>query len=607
MDVIIMQTLLPKPKNISYKDGCFLFRNGLSVRIDDVRLFRTAVRLKESVAEAVHKSVSIAVGGEGDIRFYNDPALPDQGYVLRVEKERIDIAYHDEAAAFWAVSTLRQILSGGGSAVPCLVIEDNPDFPVRGYMLDISRCKVPKRETLFRYVDCMADLKLNMLQLYIEGFSFAYPSFPQVWKPLTPLTPEDIMALDEYCRERYIDLVPCQNNFGHMHAWLARPEFHSLAERPDAGWPTTLNPLDEQSLRLVEQINDDLLPCFGSSYYNICCDETFELGQGRSKALADQLGVGRVYLDFLKKVYDISKSRGKTPMFWGDVIQAHPKLIAELPKDIIALAWGYEPADPAEDYCRKFQESGIRYFVSPGTSTWTSVFGRTDHMLDNVTSAAENGKACGASGLLNTEWGDGGHWQCVPANYAGLTFGAAMAWNVDKSQREILPDFLSAYLFRDKNNVMGKLALDFGNYYQKEAKTMFNITYTRSVLKNPKDHVADTKPEDHRKVADYIDSLLPKLDETLLGCVDAEQILREYRNSARIVRLGAMVGAYYAGGKYDENALLQMRQETDEILMEFQTLWAERNQLGRLTEATAVFRSRLEGFDRQLAEKAFSF
>ena len=72
-------------------------------------------------------------------------------------------------------------------------------------MLDISRDKTPKLETLFDFVDFMAGVKLNQLQLYIEGFPFAYPSFPQVWQAEDPLTGEDIIELnaDLHASEAY--------------------------------------------------------------------------------------------------------------------------------------------------------------------------------------------------------------------------------------------------------------------------------------------------------------------------------------------------------------------------------------------------------------------
>ena len=48
-------------------------------------------------------------------------------------------------------------------ALPSLEIEDWPDFPARGVMLDISRDKVPPIETLFSLIDLLAQWKTNQL------------------------------------------------------------------------------------------------------------------------------------------------------------------------------------------------------------------------------------------------------------------------------------------------------------------------------------------------------------------------------------------------------------------------------------------------------------
>ena len=85
---------------------------------------------------------------------------------------------------------------------------------------------------------------------------------------------------------------------------------------------------------------DELLPHFTSPLFNVGCDETFDLGQGRSKTEVEKRGRERVYLDFLRKVYELACSHGRMMQFWGDIILHRPELIPELPKDVIALEWG---------------------------------------------------------------------------------------------------------------------------------------------------------------------------------------------------------------------------------------------------------------------------
>ena len=92
-----------------------------------------------------------------------------------------------------------QIAFWNEGRLPCLEIYDFPRFEQRGYMLDVSRCRVPTMETLKHLVDVLARLRYNQLQLYMEH-AFAYEGHETVWEDASPYTPEDIQALDGYLR-----------------------------------------------------------------------------------------------------------------------------------------------------------------------------------------------------------------------------------------------------------------------------------------------------------------------------------------------------------------------------------------------------------------------
>ena len=51
--------------------------------------------------------------------------------------------------------------------------------------------------------------------------TFAYRNHRAVWEHASPLTAQDILELDAFCRARYIELVPNQNSFGHITAGCA--------------------------------------------------------------------------------------------------------------------------------------------------------------------------------------------------------------------------------------------------------------------------------------------------------------------------------------------------------------------------------------------------
>jgi len=323
-----------------------------------------------------------------------------EGYALAISRSGIEILFREPEGLRAAAATLRQLIHQYGRRLPCLKIRDWPDFSRRGVMLDISRGRVPRLETLLDLAQNLADLKINELQLYTEH-TFAYRRYKSVWQSWGALTAKEIRILDSHCRKLGIDLVPNQNSFGHLRCFLEHPELKKLAEvscpYEDAGGefvrrPSTLAPNHSGSIPFLRTLYDELLPNFSSKFFNVGCDETWDLGRGQSKKMCERIGKGEVYLDFLKKIHREVSARGKTMMFWGDIILKYPKLIRKLPKDAVALNWGYEANHPFGREAAKFAGSRIPFYVCPGTAAWQTLIGRHDNALANLRAAAVAGK-----------------------------------------------------------------------------------------------------------------------------------------------------------------------------------------------------------------------
>ncbi len=541
-------------------------------------------------ADQVGATLSVVPGG----------VRHQQGYELTVTEAGIHIVASTPAGAFYGVMTLSQILQQRGNTLPTLRVRDWPDFPHRGVMLDISRDKVPTMETLYALVDLLAALKVNQLQLYTEH-TFAYRNHPVVWAEASPLTGEEILALDAYCRERFIELVPNQNTFGHMRRWLIHDEYRDLAECPegcDTRWghfdePFSLNPLDPRSLDLVRSLLDELLPHFFSHCVNVGCDETVDLGQGRSKEAVEKYGEGRVYLDFLMKIYREVKARGHTMMFWGDIIVQHPNLVPELPRDVIALEWGYEADHPFDAHGALFAASGVPFYVCPGTSTWNTVAGRTDNAIGNLRNAAENGLKHGAIGFLNTDWGDNGHWQPLPVSFLGYAYGAAVSWAYEANRDVNVVPALDAFVFRDSAGVMGRLAYDLGNAYQVPGVYNFNGSILFRILQWPPEQIAEYKGltvEGLQKTLAYIDRVMADLERADMAREDADLIKREFAWAADMLRHAARRGIWALGKvRGQEDVLLRrdLARDAARLMAEFREIWHARNRPGGFKDSLA--------------------
>jgi len=415
------------------------------------------------------------------VTFITDAALSAEAYRLDVAKDGVRIAAATRKGAFYALQTLRQLVQDDAT-IPAVAIADAPDLPLRGFMMDVSRDKIPSMATLRRFIDDLAAVKMNHFELYVEGFSYAYPSFPAVWREETPLTPADYEELDRYCAEREIDFVPNQNGFGHMSAWLARPEFRSLAEKEDGfvAWgfpfpPSTLNPLDPDSFGLVRTLYGDMLPHCSSRYFNINGDEPFELGLGKSKAECERIGREAVYVGFVKRLCDEAARHGRIPMMWGDVLVNHPDAVRSLPPEVVFIDWGYDHPYPFDEHAAMLAGAGVRFVAAPGTSAWNSFASRRRDMLATTRNAADAVKRHGGLGILQTDWGDFGHLQYLPFSWPGMLEAAGAAWSVPPTE-EAVADHLDRFLVPEGAGRLGRAIIGLSRYAEHEREFVYNAT-----------------------------------------------------------------------------------------------------------------------------------
>jgi hexosaminidase len=369
-------------------------------------------------------------------------ALPPGGYHLTISANSINLTTADLSGEHAARATLAQLSTLRPGFLPCLTIEDFPAFPIRGVMLDISRDRIPTMERLHEIIDLLASLKFNHLQLYTEH-TFAYTNHEDAWRGWSPITADELRRVIPYAHARGIDLAANQNCFGHLASWLRLPKYAHLAEThgdwmfdvwPRSG-PFSLCPTDPASLDFIRDLLNELLPNFSSPLVNIGCDETYDIGWGRSKAEVDRRGRSAVYLDFLEKICDLVRQHNKRPMFWGDIALSHPECVPQIPHDLVCLAWGYEADSPFENWCSTLAAAQRETWVCPGTSSWRSTIGRTTERRANINAAARAGTTFKSPGFLICDWGDTGHHQQWPITANALAHAAQAAWNPAPTSR----------------------------------------------------------------------------------------------------------------------------------------------------------------------------
>ncbi len=355
-------------------------------------------------------------------------------YTIAFDGRALAATAADDDGEHSARSALRQLAANEGSECPGFEIGDWPRFATRGFMLDVSRNRVPTMQTLRELIDTLSALRMNHLQLYTEH-TFAYRGHEGVWRDASPMTADEIRALEALCRERGITLAANQNCFGHLAEWLSRPEYAHLAETHGPynfygltrSGPFSLCPVDERSLSLVSDWIGQLRECFTSPLINVGCDETADVGVGRSKQAVAERGKGAVYAAFVASVARLAEEQGFQPMFWADIALGSPGTLEMLPASLQPLAWGYEPDSPFDEWNTALRSAGRVGWVCPGTACWRTFGGRTAERRATLDAACT--ERAGFDGVLITAWGDVGHQQQWPITLHALGDAAHAAWH----------------------------------------------------------------------------------------------------------------------------------------------------------------------------------
>ncbi|MCL4562773.1 MAG: family 20 glycosylhydrolase [Chloroflexi bacterium] len=605
--IISSINLLPIPRQRVYGPGAVALGGIHFLTIEapnPQELLFSALRLQKGLREHSGINIELIAGGAAPLdisgitlRISPEKIDHPQGYTLSISVTGITIEGSTPNGVFYGVSTLLQIAGQVEDAIPCMEISDWPDFPARGVMLDVSRDKVPTLETLMELIDLLAGWKINQLQLYTEN-TFAYQNHPTAWKDASPITSQDILLLDQFCRERFVELVPNQNSFGHLTNWLRLPAYAHLAETHgefSTPWgmergPYSLCPIDPGSLQLVESWFDELLPNFSSRMVNVGCDETFDVGHGRSQEAARQVGAERLYLDFLLAIDRSLHARGRTMQFWGDMLVNHPEIIPEVPGDAIALEWGYEANHPFDQRGAVYQSAGVTFYVCPGTSSWNSLAGRTDNALANLLNAAENGLKHHAVGYLITDWGDRGHWQPLPVSYLGFAAGSAYSWSLQANRDLDIAAAISLHAFHDPSGSMGRLAFDLGNVYRAVGIEPENSSALFWILQLPLEAIrsqGEAYMHSFRGVLQAVDQAARLLGKARMEGRDASLVRDEYRLVVRLLRHACDRGRLAFEQDPQKAARLRGKLKTDlvRILPAYRRIWLRRNRPGGLSDS----------------------
>jgi len=335
------QTVLIAPKGnleVEYLKKSILKQLGLDLKIN------TAIpKSKNSILLKLNPSLKIDIGG----------------YKLMINANVINVEAANTEGLFYGIQTLNQLIeyySKTNSPIPALKIQDQPQFIWRGMHLDVSRHFFPKSD-IKKYIDYLALYKMNVFHWHLtddQGWRIEIKKYPKLTsigafrkesmvghyneqrydgKPYGGFyTQEDIKEIVAYAKQNHITVVPEIEMPGHATAALAAyPEYSCTGGPFDVG--TKWGVLDdvfcpnENTLRFLKDVLDEVIPLFPSEYIHIGgdeCPKTRWHQCAKCQALIQQKGLKDEHELQSYIVTQIEKhinNKGKKIIGWDEILE----------------------------------------------------------------------------------------------------------------------------------------------------------------------------------------------------------------------------------------------------------------------------------------------
>lgn len=346
----------------------------------------------------------------------------------KVEGEHNGVEVKEGLIRYWGeepvcYSTIVQLVKQRPGSLPKVRVEEKFDFRFRGFHLDIARGGVPTVKTFKRILRLLFLLKYNYFAIYFEDL-FPWKSYPQIGAHRGRLTEDELKEVIDYGRKLGVEVFPSLELTGHMEHILSLPEFYRFSEwhNPSEG---CLNVSDPEAREFSYTLLKEAVDFFDSKYIHIGGDETWALGRGVSLNRRWSFEGPKLYEEHTRRLVEIVKASGKTPMLWGDMLTGMYLRDEERPvwaglvkstmwDGALIANWDYGPSDKDyfRDKIRLFGERKCNQIACPGAANWNRYYPNFQVALENIKNFLEAARDEKLPGFLLTAWGDDGE-ECL--------------------------------------------------------------------------------------------------------------------------------------------------------------------------------------------------
>lgn len=303
--------------------------------------------------------------GKTDIKKVRDDSFAPEAYEINIKKE-IVVKASTERGFFYAQKTLKQIFAQYGDSIPCMIIEDEPKYEYRSFMIDCCRHYFPV-PAIKKMIDLCSDFKFNKFHWHLsedQGWRIQIDKYPELtkigsvrhgtslgtevtWRDYGGYyTKDDVREVLEYAKERFIDVIPEIDLPGHTSALLAAiPELSCFDEKVEVKktqgvFRDVLCIGNEKTFEVVYNILDEMCEMFPYEYFHIGGDECprnhwKKCPKCQALIKSENLsGEDELQQWFTNKVMSYLKAKGKKVIGWNECLKG-----GKLDSDAVIQYW----------------------------------------------------------------------------------------------------------------------------------------------------------------------------------------------------------------------------------------------------------------------------
>jgi len=353
--------IIPKPLFQEMNKGVFVLDENIRF-ISDTELNQVSDYLKLYIEENYQVSFTPQKESKKIVFTSNDSISNEEGYELKIGENSILIASKNSKGAFYAVQSLLQLMpiksNGLAIAIPCLELQDEPQFKYRGMHLDVGR-HFFSVDFIKKYIDLMARLKMNTFHWHLtedQGWRIEIKKYPKLqeiaaFRNETLVghynnqphqfdgkkyggfyTQEQIKEVVAYANTRQVTIIPEIEMPGHSQAAIAAyPALGCTGEQAEVA--TKWGVFDEvycpkeSTFKFLEDVIDEVLTLFPGKYIHIGGDEAPKTNWKKcahcqrlikEKGLKDEHGLQSYFIARMEKYIN---SKGKQIIGWDEILE----------------------------------------------------------------------------------------------------------------------------------------------------------------------------------------------------------------------------------------------------------------------------------------------